>query len=117
MLRTGGRIATMLVRNIEKNSNYSDEKLRENNLFDRERVFCDVYCFEPGQEQRVHDHGRADKFYYVLEGRGTFIVDDERQDLGEGELILAPARSIHGVINDSDQRLRCLVVMAPSPNA
>ena len=106
----------MLVRNIKENSDYSDDKLRKNNLFDRDRMFCDVYCFEPGQEQRVHDHGGADKFYYVLEGRGTFIVDDERRDLSEGELILAPAKSIHGVINDSGQRLRCLVVMAPSPN-
>ncbi len=106
----------MLVKSIDENSAYSDQKLKKNNLFDRERMFCDVYCFEPGQEQRVHDHGGADKFYYVLEGKGTFIVDDLRQELGEGELILAPARSVHGVINDSGERLRCLVVMAPSPN-
>ena len=106
----------MLVKSIDGNSAYSDEKLKKNNLFDRERMFCDVYCFEPGQEQRVHDHGGADKFYYVLEGKGTFIVDDQRQELGEGDLVLAPARSVHGVINDSGERLRCLVVMAPSPN-
>ena len=106
----------MLVKSIDENSAYSDQKLKKNNLFDRERMFCDVYCFEPGQEQHVHDHGGADKFYYVLEGKGTFIVDDLRQELGEGELILAPARSVHGVINDSGERLRCLVVMAPSPN-
>ena len=107
----------MLVRNIEENSSYSDEKLSKNSIFDRERMFCDVYCFESGQEQRIHDHGESDKFYYVLEGTGTFIVDDERRTLGEGDLVLAPARSIHGVINDSGERLRCLVVMAPSPNA
>ena len=106
----------MLVKSIDENSGYSDAKLKKNNLFDRERMFCDVYCFEPGQEQRVHDHGGADKFYYVLEGKGTFIVDDQRQELGEGELVLAPARSVHGVINHSSERLRCLVVMAPSPN-
>ena len=106
----------MLIKSIDENSAYSEAKLKKNNLFDRERMFCDVYCFEPGQEQRVHDHGGADKFYYVLEGKGTFIVDDQRQELGEGELVLAPARSVHGVINDSGGRLRCLVVMAPSPN-
>ncbi|MCY4110091.1 MAG: cupin domain-containing protein [Chloroflexi bacterium] len=106
----------MLVKSIDENSAYSDQKLKKNNLFDRDRMFCDVYCFEPGQEQRVHDHGGADKFYYVLEGSGTFIVDDDRRELGEGDLVLAPARSVHGVINDSGERLRCLVVMAPSPN-
>ncbi len=106
----------MLVKSIDENSAYSDQKLKKNNLFDRDRMFCDVYCFEPGQEQRVHDHGGADKFYYVLEGSGTFIVDDDRRELGKGDLVLAPARSVHGVINDSGERLRCLVVMAPSPN-
>ncbi len=29
-------------------------------------------CLEPGQEQRVHEHEDQDKFYFVLEGEGSF---------------------------------------------
>ena len=32
---------------------FSTEKMRKNNLFDSERMFCDVYCFEPGQTREV----------------------------------------------------------------
>ncbi len=107
----------MKVWKVQENSSFASEKMSKNNLFDQERMFCDVYCFEPDQEQRIHDHGEADKLYYVLEGTGTFVVDDERRRLSEGDVVLAPAKSVHGVINDSGARLRCLVVMAPSPNS
>jgi hypothetical protein len=28
---------------------FSADKMKKVNLFDTERMFCDVYCFEPGQ--------------------------------------------------------------------
>jgi oxalate decarboxylase/phosphoglucose isomerase-like protein (cupin superfamily) len=43
------------------------------------RLFCDIYSFEPGQEQKVHIHGEQDKVYLVLEGQGTFQVGSEKQ--------------------------------------
>lgn len=29
---------------------FSCEKMKKNNIFQTTRLFCDVYCFEPGQE-------------------------------------------------------------------
>lgn len=29
---------------------FSSEKMKKNNLFQTPRFFCDIYCFEPGQE-------------------------------------------------------------------
>ena len=29
---------------------FSSEKMKKNNIFQTPRLFCDVYCFEPGQE-------------------------------------------------------------------
>jgi quercetin dioxygenase-like cupin family protein len=48
------------------------------------RFFCDIYCFEPGQEQKGHIHGEQDKVYLVLEGQCTFQVGSEKQVLGLG---------------------------------
>ena len=39
---------------------FSQEKMKKNNMFQTERFFCDVYCFEPGQEQKGHVHGEQD---------------------------------------------------------
>jgi quercetin dioxygenase-like cupin family protein len=78
-------------------------------------MFCDVYCFEPGQEQAGHTHTGSDKIYYVLEGRGTFHIDGESRDLQEQTIVMAPSGVEHGVVNTSDARLVLLVYMAPKP--
>ncbi len=94
---------------------FSDEKMKKLNVFETPRFFCDVYCFEPGQVQKVHAHGDQDKLYFVLEGQGTFQVGAQSQILGEGQGTMAPAGEEHGVVNHTELRLRVLVFMAPNP--
>jgi mannose-6-phosphate isomerase-like protein (cupin superfamily) len=69
---------------------------------------------EPGQVQTVHAHEGADKFYFVLEGRGSFIIGDHSQEAGEQMLIVAPAGVPHGVTNQGEERLSLLVGIAPA---
>jgi mannose-6-phosphate isomerase-like protein (cupin superfamily) len=95
---------------------FQAEKMKKNNLFQTPRLFCDVYCFEPGQEQKGHVHGDQDKVYLVLDGEGTFRVGSEERVLGPGEGTLAPAGEEHGVRNHSGARLRVLVFVAPNPS-
>ena len=73
--------------------------MKKNNMFQTPRFFCDIYCFEPGQEQKGHIHGEQDKVYLVLEGQGTFQVGSEKQVLGPGQGTMAPAGEEHGVKN------------------
>ncbi|HSE37465.1 MAG TPA: cupin domain-containing protein [Blastocatellia bacterium] len=87
------------------------------NLFETERMFADIYCLEPGQEQKRHAHAAADKIYFVIEGTGRFQIGGEERDLGPDQIVLAPAHVEHGVRNDSQSRLVVLVFMAPNPNA
>jgi len=94
---------------------FSQEKMKKNNLFETTRFFCDIYCFEPGQEQKGHIHGDQDKVYIVLEGEGTFQVGAEKRVLGSGQGTLAPAGEEHGVKNHTAQRLKVLVFVAPNP--
>ena len=94
---------------------FSMDKMKKNNMFQTTRFFCDIYCFEPGQEQKGHVHGEQDKVYLVLEGRGTFQVGSEKQVLGPGQGTMAPAGEEHGVRNHTNQRLKVLVFVAPNP--
>ncbi len=93
---------------------FSSEKMKKNNLFQTARFFCDVYCFEPGQEQKGHIHGDQDKVYLVLEGQGTFQVGNEKQVLEPGQGTMAPAGEMHGVFNHTQSRLKVLVFVAPN---
>lgn len=106
----------MKVINLSDYQQFSSEKMKKNNIFQTTRFFCDVYCFEPGQEQKGHIHGEQDKVYLVLEGQGTFTVGSERNILGPGQGILAPAGEAHGVVNHGNGRLKVLVFVAPNPS-
>ncbi|HXG50877.1 MAG TPA: cupin domain-containing protein [candidate division Zixibacteria bacterium] len=95
---------------------FSVDKMKKNGLFETPRLFCDLYCFEPGQSQAPHTHDGSDKIYYVVRGRGRFQIAGEERELGEGEIAIARAGENHGVTNGSAERLVLLVTMAPKPS-
>src|SRR5207245_10631814 len=95
---------------------FSAEKMQKVNLFETPRMFCDIYCLEPGQAQKPHAHAGADKVYLVLEGEGEFTVGEERRRLGPGHAVLAPAVSHDGVRHGGPDRRTLLGLMAPHPN-
>lgn len=95
---------------------FEPEKMQKINLFETRNFFCDLYCLEPGQEQKVHAHKDEDKIYYVLEGSGSFVVGEETQALVADQIVFAPAGQPHGVKNTSIERLTLLVFMTPNPN-
>ena len=93
------------------------EKLFKATVFEAEGdgLFVGLNCLEPGQEQRVHTHAGDDKFYYVVEGQGEFVVGEETRLAGVGHVVCAPAGVSHGVANKGSVRLVVLVGMAPAP--
>jgi quercetin dioxygenase-like cupin family protein len=94
---------------------FDPAKLQKLNLFSTPRFFMDVYCLEPGQAQKPHQHDDADKVYAVLEGSVLARIGAESASLGAGEAVLAPAGVDHGVENPGPGRAAVLVFMAPRP--
>jgi mannose-6-phosphate isomerase-like protein (cupin superfamily) len=95
---------------------FDEGKMQKITLFESHRMFADLYCLLPGQEQRAHTHQENDKVYVVLEGEGVFLVGTLEQRIGTGGCCIAPAGEPHGVRNDSDAGLVLLVTMAPHPS-
>ena len=91
------------------------DKFYKATLFQSERLLLGLNCLEPGQTQSVHTHDDQDKFYFVLEGEGEFVVGEERQRAGAGITVWAPAGVDHGVTNRGNVRLVLLVGIAPAP--
>jgi quercetin dioxygenase-like cupin family protein len=101
--------------NVSEYKRFSSEKFQKINLFETDRMFCDVYCFEAGQEQAPHKHQGADKIYYVLEGKGLVQIGAERLELLPGMAAHASSGEEHAVKNSGPDRLVVLVFMAPHP--
>ncbi|HYE76063.1 MAG TPA: cupin domain-containing protein [Blastocatellia bacterium] len=95
---------------------FASDKMQKVNLYETQNFFCDIYCLEPGQEQKPHTHADADKIYFVINGRGTFLIGDEEAELSANQAILAAAGAVHGVRNQSNEKLMLFVLMSPNPN-
>lgn len=94
---------------------FRSDKMCKSNLFETERMFCDVYGFEPGQMQASHTHAASDKVYVVIQGEGWFRVGKHERQVGTGTVVFAPAGETHEVRNPGPERLVLLVFMAPKP--
>lgn len=105
----------MHITNFQNTRRFAVDKMQKLNLFETERFFCDVYCLEPGQEQKAHAHAGSDKVYAVLEGEVEARIGAETALLGPGDAVHAPAGSEHGVKNRGPARAALLVFMAPRP--
>ncbi|MDX9850855.1 MAG: cupin domain-containing protein [Anaerolineaceae bacterium] len=101
--------------NYKDSVDFHPEKFFKTTLVKSERLMLGLNCLEPGQVQKVHDHSDQDKFYFVLEGSGSFVVGDQEQIASAGMLVWAPAGVAHGVSNQSSHRLVILMGMAPAP--
>ncbi len=101
--------------NWQEHAGSQAEKFYKATLWQGEQMMVGLNCLVPGQRQDTHAHQGADKFYFVLEGRGSFIVGTEEKDANEGSVIIAPAGIPHGVVNSSKTRLSLLVAIAPAP--
>ncbi|MFN2531505.1 MAG: cupin domain-containing protein [Pyrinomonadaceae bacterium] len=96
-----------------EHEDFRAEKFYKTTLWQGEHVMVGLNCLEPDQEQLVHAHPDADKFYFVLCGSGIFYVGDESGVAQQGTVVMAPAGIPHGVKNQSTDRLTMLVVIAP----
>ncbi len=93
---------------------FDSAKATKADLFRGAQLFLGLNCFEPGQDQKVHAHGGADKFYFLVSGKARMIVGEEAFEASAGDLVWAPADIPHGVAEVS-ARTVMLVGIAPPP--
>ena len=49
-------------------------------------------------DAKLHYHQRTDEFYYVIEGGGTIVVDDESIDVHQGMVVYIPRGTRHKAV-------------------
>lgn len=73
---------------------------------------------EPGSASALrHSHRTQDEFVYILEGRGTLALGDERLAISAGQCVGFKAGTgvPHHILNDSGSPLVCLEVGDRTP--
>lgn len=99
----------------EDHATYDPERMGKSTLFQSDRILVGLNAFEPGQEHRLHAHAGMDKVYYVLQGRGLFLLDGREEPMEAGLMLIAPEGARHGIRNTGSERLLVMAILAPSP--
>jgi mannose-6-phosphate isomerase-like protein (cupin superfamily) len=78
-----------------------------------ENLAITVVEMESGGFQNLHSH-EPEQMYFILEGRGLMIVDDEEKPVQAGDCIFFPSFAKHGLKNTGKSVLRYLSAASPS---
>ena len=68
----------------------------------------------PGGGPPPHYHDREDEWFFVLEGRAAFLLEDAWEEMPVGTVVFVPRRTVHTFTNPGELPLRLLVHTAPS---
>lgn len=91
------------------------DRFYKSTLFASEHMLVGIDCLAPHQTQPPHQHRGHDKMYFVHAGTGVFTVGDTTVTAHPGDVVWAPADTMHAVQNMSDEPLIMLITMAPFP--
>lgn len=101
---------------FENMKTFSASSFVRKRIWQTDQLHCNIYCFEPGQQNSLHRHPVSDEVVLCLEGNGMIVVGTEHQPIKAGETVLVPMNTPHGYINTSQHhRMIISVVQCPLP--
>ena len=101
--------------NLNDQAEATSDGLRAVRLGERagaENLGASLYELQPGDEMVFHYHVQREELLIVLEGHPSLRTADGWEELPEGEVVAFPRgeSGAHGYRNDSDQRVRLLMI-------
>ena len=83
--------------------------LDPSDLEGRQLRFLHDDVLAPGVTIGCHAHD-DEEYYYIISGKGTMTLDDERYAVAAGDITAIYPGGSHGLENDGDEDLRVLVI-------
>src|SRR5215831_14459636 len=85
-------------------------------IWQTDHLHCNIYCFEPGQQNSLHRHPVADEVAFCWEGEGIIVVGNDHAPFRAGETVLLPVDTHDGYLNTGqDGQMIVTVVQRPLP--
>lgn len=95
------------VRSMEKQTlieakQFDESRFTKINVIKTNRSVAFVLNFLPGQEMKPHNHPNRELYLYVMDGEGTFMLDNEELEVKQGDVLLCTAEEQLGFKNTSE---------------
>lgn len=102
----------MEILNLRKLIKFSPDKISREMLADKPEMRIALMCLEKGQKLDPHK-APLRLLMYVVEGKGTFTVGDERIEADEKTCVLCDPMVPHGFAADKGEKLVVMAVVTP----
>lgn len=100
---------------VDENSHNGEGSIEIYQVFKRKDFngawdFAIRVVMPPNSSMCEHTHGDDEEMYIIL--KGTMTIDGEKQCVSEGDMIVNRKFGTHGLINDSLNDLKLLIIQA-----
>lgn len=102
----------MEVIDLKKHIKFFPDRISREMLADKPEMRIALMCLEEGQRLEPHK-APLRLLMYCVQGKGTFIVDDERIEADERTCILCDPMVPHGFEANKGERLVVMAIVAP----
>ncbi|MCC3155349.1 cupin domain-containing protein [Hymenobacter sp. BT770] len=73
-----------------------------------------LMSLKPGEEIGSETHAKSDQFFRFESGKGKCVINGHDYAVTDGDVVIAPAGSVHNVINtDATKPLKLYTIYAP----
>jgi len=73
-------------------------------------IKTNVYHIHPELKVPYHEHGAQDEIFYCIKGSGVGIVDGKEVELSVGDVLVAPAGSMHTIKTDGELYVTAVLI-------
>lgn len=72
--------------------------------------FIDYIEVPPGVSIGTHQHGYNEEIYFIVEGNGTMLIEDEKYNVKSGDVIVNKINGTHGLMNHSSADMKIFII-------
>jgi len=83
---------------------------------DTEALSVKQEAMPPYTKEKRHSHSLSQQFFYMLKGKATFYIEEDKIELSESESIVILRNQKHFISNQTHSSIEFLVVSQPSTN-
>ncbi len=101
---------------IDDLKEFSTEEDIRKKLVASEKIIAEICCYSPGQSTVKHLHPKQDEIFYIVEGTGKIVSDDQELPVSKSSVVFVPAGVKHGIQTVEDSQLLLMFIKSPGPN-
>ncbi|MDP8241969.1 MAG: cupin domain-containing protein [Candidatus Celaenobacter antarcticus] len=105
----------MKIRNYIKIENEANpHAIQSTKLYDKDHAQIIHLLLKAGEGLKPHITP-VDVAFYVLEGRPTILIGEEKVQVKKDDIVESPKDIVHCIYNETDKDVRVLVMKLPKP--